>query len=190
MSDELSVYRYQLELKRRSRLALRQRTRDGWWTGTAPYGYTLQHHWVEAESGRAGWRHRLMVDELRAPVVSLIFAWNLYGKRSERTIVRLLNEQKHPQPVDPVTGRARAWSPAVVRTILKNPVYLGYVVRDRTLRGVDQPPEYWTWSQQRCHRALVEPAVFWAAYNRRARWVSPTPDTDTTGLTDQGREAA
>ncbi|RBM17378.1 hypothetical protein DI005_22060 [Prauserella sp. PE36] len=189
-SADLGVYLYQVELARRSRLTLWQRTRDGWWLGPAPYGYALEHHWVEPESARAGWRHRLVVDALRAPVVPLIFAWSRYENLSDRAITRRLTEQQHPRPVDPVSGRARAWSRAVVRTILANPVYLGYVVRDRTLRGEDQPPENWTWSRQRSHRALVEPALFWTVHNRRARWVSSTPDTDTTGLTDQGREAA
>ncbi|MFD2415002.1 recombinase family protein [Amycolatopsis pigmentata] len=190
LSGHLAVRAYQRELARRSRSTLRQRTRDGWWLGPAPYGYALEHHWAEPESGRAGWRHRLTVDERRAPVVPLIFAWYLDDTLGERGILRLLNEQEHPQPVDPVTGRARAWSPRVVRTILNNPAYLGYVVRDRTLRGVDRPPECWTWSQQRSHRALIEPAVFWAVYNTRFHWIPAPPDTDTTGLADEGREAA
>ncbi|WP_414943858.1 recombinase family protein [Amycolatopsis sp. cmx-11-32] len=184
MNGYLAVRGYQRELVRRSRSALRQRTRDGWWLGPAPYGYTLEHHWVEAETGRGGWRHRLIVDELRAPVVALIFAWYLYDKLSERDMVRLLTEQEHPRPADPVSGRLRAWSPGAVRTILNNPVYLGYVVRGRTLRGVDQPPECWTWSQQRRHQVLVEPAVYWAVYNSRFRWGPVQPETDV------GREAA
>lgn len=184
------VRTYQRELAWRSCSTLRQRTRDGWWLGPAPYGYALEHHWVEPESGRAGWRHRLIVDELRAPVVPLIFAWYLHDRLSERAIVRLLNQQEHHQPADPVSGRARAWSRAIVRSILDSPVYLGYVVRGRTLRGVAQPPECWTWSQQKCHRALVEPAVFWAVYNSRFRWIPAHPDTDTTGLENNDREAA
>lgn len=190
LSSNLAVRMYQAELARRSRSTLRQRTRDGWWLGSAPYGYALEHHWVEAESGRAGWRHRLIVDELRAPVVPLIFDWYLHERLSERGIVRLLNEKEHPQPADPVTGQARAWTPGVVRSVLNNPVYLGYIVRGRTLRGVDRPPGCWTWSQQKCHRALVEPSVFWAVYNSRFRWEPAHPDVDTIKFEDEGREAA
>ncbi|MGC7093990.1 recombinase family protein [Amycolatopsis lurida] len=190
LSGYLAVRRYQCELAWRSRSTLRQRTRDGWWLGPAPYGYALEPHWVEPESARAGWRYRLLVDALRAPVVPLIFAWSVQENLSDRAIAQRLTEQQHPRPLDPASGRVRAWNRAVVRTILANPVYLGYVVRDRTAGGVEHPPECWTWSRQRSHRALVEPALFWTVYNRRARWVSPTPDTDPTGLTDQGREAA
>lgn len=164
------VREYQLELARRSRSVIRQRTLDGWWLGPAPYGYSLEHHWVEAEPGRAGWRHRLTVDKVRAPVVPLIFSWYLQDKFRERDIVRILIEQQHPQPVEPVSGRARAWSPAVVRTILTNPAYLGYVVRNRTQCGADRPPESWTWSRSQCHEALVGRDMFWSVYGSRYQW--------------------
>ncbi|MFD8494852.1 recombinase family protein [Amycolatopsis sp. NPDC059657] len=184
------VRAYQRELGWRSRSALRQRTLDGWWLGPAPYGYVLERHWVEAESGRGRWRHRLVVDGLRAPVVPLIFTWYLRDKVGERAIVRRLIDQECPQPADPASGRSRAWSPAVVRGILNNPAYLGYVVRGRTLRGLDRPPECWTWSQQPCHRALVEPAMFWAVYNSRFCWVPTQPGTDDIGPAADGRAAA
>ncbi|KAA9159457.1 hypothetical protein FPZ12_020375 [Amycolatopsis acidicola] len=154
---------------------LRQLTRDGWWLGPAPYGYVLDHRWVEHHARPGGWRHRLAVDELRAPVVPAIFAWHLHDKLGERAIVRHLVEQHHPQPLDPVSGRLSAWSPARVRTILNNPAYLGYVVRGRKVRGTEQPPERWTWSRQRSHEALVKPSVFWAVYNSRSPWVRTRP---------------
>ncbi|MEC3974353.1 recombinase family protein [Amycolatopsis sp. H20-H5] len=184
------VLAYQQELAWRSRSVLRRRTREGWWLGPAPYGYTLVHHRVDGESGAACRRHRLIVDELRAPVVPLIFTWYLRDKLAERAIVRHLIEQQHPQPADPASGPSRDWSPAIVRNILNNPAYLGYVVRNRTLRGQDRPPECWTWSQQRCHRELVEPAAFWAVYNNRFRWLPAHPNTDNVGLNNDGREVA
>ncbi|WP_177231877.1 recombinase family protein [Amycolatopsis saalfeldensis] len=184
------VRTYQRELVRRSRAALRQRTREGWWHGPAPYGYTLQPHWVGAGSRRGGRRHRLVVDELRAPVVPLIFTWSLHDKLGDRAIARRLTEQQHPLPVDPVSGWPRAWSWAIVRTVLTNPAYLGYVIRDRTERGVDQPPECWTWSRQRGHPELVAPAVFWAVHTHRSRKASACPDTGTTEFENDQQEAA
>ncbi|SEP54517.1 MULTISPECIES: recombinase family protein [Amycolatopsis] len=175
---------YQRELARRSRGALRQRTREGWWHGPAPYGYTLQRH-------RAGDRRpRLVIDELRAPVVPLIFTWSLHGNLSDRAIARRLTEQQHPLPVDPVSGWPRAWSWAIVRTVLTNPAYLGYVTRDRTVRGAAQPPECWTWSRQRSHPALILPAAFWAVHTHRSREAPACPDTGTTAFDSDHQEAA
>jgi hypothetical protein len=178
------VRAYQRELARRSRGALRQRIREGWWHGPAPYGYTLQGH-------RAGDRRpRLVVDELRAPVVPLIFTWSLHGNLSDRAIARRLTEQQHPLPVDPVSGWPRAWSWAIVRTVLANPAYLGYVTRDRTVRGAAQPPECWIWSRQRSHPALISPAAFWAVHTYLPRKAPACPDTGTTAFDSDHREAA
>ncbi|MFE0024130.1 recombinase family protein [Amycolatopsis sp. NPDC059021] len=166
MADR-GVRSYQDKLARRSRAVLEQRTREGWWLGPAPYGYALEHHWVENRPGRWGWRHRLTVDNARASIVPLIFHWSLHETLSDRAIARRLTDEQHPPPLDPITGHTRPWAPSAVRTILDNPVHLGYVVRDRTRRGQIQPPESWTWSTARTHRALIEPTVFWAVHASR-----------------------
>lgn len=93
---------------------------------------------------------------------------------------------RYPPPVDHRTGRTRPWTPGVVRGIVSNPAYLGYVVRGRTRRGRPQPDDRWIRSLDHSHPHLVEADLFWAARDKLHPALRP-PDTDDSnadGSTD------
>jgi hypothetical protein len=69
--------------------------------------------------------------------------------------------------------------------MLRNPAYLGYAVWGRTRHGQPGPERYWACSYHASHSALVDPELFWAAYDRthiaRSRPLGETPsDADAT----------
>ena len=164
----LAIRRYQGELAYRSREALARLVRNGWWLGPAPYGYRLPSCMKANERGRRVRRHRLVVDDDRAPVVRAIFTWWVRERAGCAVIAgRLASDAKrYPPPVDHSSGKPRPWTPARVHTILSNPAYLGYAVWGRVQRGRPHDPEHWVWSTAPSHPALVEPEWFWTYYNR------------------------
>lgn len=165
------VRAYQRELALRAHSVLRQRVRDGWWLGPAPYGYRLRQCWVGDRYCRANQRHRLIPDWQRAGTVPVIFDWYVHEHLTERAILARLvaHPQQHPQPLDPVTAQQRPWTPDRVRTVLAQPAYLGFSVWGRTTHGQPRLPHGWVWSDQPSHQPLVGPAQFWGAYDRLHR---------------------
>ncbi|MCE7007067.1 recombinase family protein [Kibdelosporangium philippinense] len=153
---------YQRELAFRSQMVLRDRVQAGWWLGPAPYGYQLIQHNTSP-------RRSLTLDTARAAVVPVIYRWfvNHPLMTSRAIAARLVTEpDRFPLPMDHVSGQPRQWSPAIVRTILINPAYLGYVVRHRTQGGRPCRPGTWVWSIEPSHPALIDAPTFWAAYDR------------------------
>lgn len=100
----------------RSRLGLAQRTRQGLWSGRAPYGYQY-----DREAGV------LRPSPAEAAVVRLIYELYLRGEGARgwglRPIVRYLKQHRIPSPYarDP-----DAWTISTVRIILMNRTYCGY----------------------------------------------------------------
>ncbi|HVQ94226.1 MAG TPA: recombinase family protein [Mycobacteriales bacterium] len=153
-----AVRRYQQQMVDRAAAATTELVRGGWWLGPAPYGYRLTR--------APGGRHRLAVDDWRAPTVPLVFAWYVHAQLTPARIVRHLttHPDRHPAPLDPHSGQPRPWTPRIVRGVLTNPAYLGHTVRRRTSDGRAQPPQAWLWSDQPGHAPLVDTGLFWAAY--------------------------
>lgn len=174
-----AVRRYQQELADRAATALTERVRAGWWLGPAPYGYRL----TQASGGR----HRLAVDDHRAPAARHIFTWHTLDQLTVGQICRRLtaDPDRHPAPVDPRSGQPRPWTPKIVRGVLTNPAYLGYSVRRRhTGDGRALPPEAWLWSDQPAHPALIDPETFRAAYYR----LHPNHSPDTGDHEDDAND--
>jgi hypothetical protein len=154
-----AVRRYQQQMADRAATATTELVRGGWWLGPAPYGYRLTR--------APGGRHRLAVDERRAPTVPLVFTWYARQQQTPARIVRHLSTHpdRHPAPLDPHSGQPRPWTPRIVRGLLTNPAYLGHTVRRRrTGDGRPQPPDLWLWSDLPGHAPLVDTHLFWAAY--------------------------
>ncbi|MGH3426910.1 MAG: recombinase family protein [Mycobacteriales bacterium] len=156
---------------------LRARVEEGWWIGPSPYGYRRQRHRAIDTTGKPGWRHRLIVDARRAATVVTIFTWCAHERLGTHAITTRLAtaHDPHPRPRDLVTGRPRRWTSAKVRAILDQPAYLGYTVRGRTRHREPLHPNKWIWSHQPSHPALIDPTLFWTAYDR----LHPTPENDT-----------
>ncbi|MEU3628902.1 recombinase family protein [Amycolatopsis coloradensis] len=157
---------------RRSAEAIAVLIRAGWNVHHPPYGYTTMTI-AGAQSRRGTVRTRLTPDPRRALVVQDIFYWRaITGLSIEDITVRLdTDHNRYPPP-----GTHTSWPIAAVATILTNIKYTGYQatgIRDEN--GVFRPVEQWVLSDQPAHRALVTPALFWAAQDPASN-VRPTSD--------------
>jgi site-specific DNA recombinase len=158
---------------------LRQHTAQGYNIGKPPYGYRAQRvrhpNKLKANEGRS--KHRLVVDELRGPVVSQIFLWRAAEQLGYNDIADRLNREpgRYPPP-DPILGAGRrrrvgAWTGTSVRGVLENPKYTGYMVwnrrkrghADRGTKGQSNPISQWVWSPRPTHEALTTRELFEAS---------------------------
>ena len=137
--------------------------RAGWNTGGVPYGYRARHVLVTPTHGRPRWRSHLVIEPVEAATVALIFTWRAVDHLSTTEIAQRLNAARYPQPLDPITGQPRPWTPRRVRTVIGNPKYLGQQVWGRTRHGRPAPARDWTWSAPNPHLAVVAPETFAAA---------------------------
>jgi hypothetical protein len=146
---------------RRSAKAVVALIRAGWNVHRPPYGYTTMTVAEAAQSRRGNPRTRLTPDPRRAPVVQEIFYWRaVTGLSVEQITARLdADPDRYPPP-----GTHTAWPPAAVTAILTNIKYTGYqATGTRDERGAFRTAEHWVLSDQPAHRALITPALFWAA---------------------------
>lgn len=186
------VRRYQLEVGWRSKAVLINRVRQGWWLGTPPYGYRLAPHRVDDGTGHVVVRNRLTLDDERADTVGVIFSWFVREGLGRAAIAARLaaDADRYRLPVDHSSGEPRPWTSAVVRGIVCNPAYLGYVVRGRTRRGRPQPEERWIWSLQRSHPPLVDEVMWWDARDKLLPAGASSRDDDAGSAGAPDGEAA
>jgi hypothetical protein len=152
--------RVQHSVTRRSAEAIAVLIRAGWNVHHPPYGYTTMTV-AGAQSRRGTPRTRLAPDPHRAPVVQDVFYWRaVTGLSVEHITARLdADPRRYPPP-----GTRTSWSPAAVVAILTNIKYTGYqATGTRDENGAFRPLEHWVLSDHPAHRALVTPALFWAA---------------------------
>ncbi|MDX3187781.1 recombinase family protein [Streptomyces sp. MN03-5084-2B] len=176
-------------MTRRSAEAVAALIRAGWNVHRPPYGYTTMTVAEPAQSRRGNPRTRLTPDPHRAPVVQAIFYWRAVTGLSIEQITARLNADpdRYPPP-----GTHTAWPPAAVTAILTNIKYTGYqATGTRDEHGAFRPASQWVLSDQPAHRALITPALFWAAQSpatsvRRIphRLLTPTHD-HTPGRDEQ-----
>lgn len=160
---------YHRDLAIRAKRARHDDARAGWWSGPAPYGYRILRHRLRDHAGRLRTRRLLVVDDTRAPLVATIYDWYTDEQLTPTEIAARLaaHPDRYPPPVDHTTGQLRPWTVGIVRGILTQPAYLGYVTTGRTSAGITQPMHRWTWSIAPSHPALINATRFRAAYNRR-----------------------
>ncbi|RKI69445.1 DUF4368 domain-containing protein [bacterium 1xD42-67] len=125
-------------------------------------------------------KHILEIDPVTAPVVLRIFDMRLQGD-SFRKIARTLNEEGVPSPRSfyymaegrpNLRGETPYWNDVTVKTILRNEVYLGHMVQNKTgtvsykvHKQVSKPKEDWI-KVEHTHEPLVSQEV-WDAVQRR-----------------------
>lgn len=124
-------------------------------------------------------KHILEIDPVTAPVVLRIFDMRLQGD-SFRKIARTLNEEGVPSPRGfyymaegrpNLRGETPYWNDVTVKTILRNEVYLGHMVQNKTgtvsykvHKQVSKPKEDWI-KVEHTHEPLVSQEV-WDAVQR------------------------
>lgn len=91
--------------------------------GKAPYGYKLALSGEISNHGRA--LHKLVIVLEQADIVRQIYRYAVNQGMGYQKIANTLNEKGISAPV------LEKWKPGTVRSILTNPIYMGYVAYDR-----------------------------------------------------------
>lgn len=117
---------YSVSLSFWTRSGLREKARQGYLTGSLPWGYVR-----DAESGE------VVTDPERASLVLAMFKRYSTGDESDRTIAEWLNAK------GATTARGRRFQGDTVREMLVNASYCGYVTglrdKSREIRGRHEP---------------------------------------------------
>lgn len=171
-----------------ARRASEAMVRAGFNTGAVPYGYRAQRVRVTPAGKRPRWRTRLMVEPAEANAVKVIFSWRVDDRLGVTEIRQRLVTAGYPAPVDAETGQPGIWTRATVKTVLRNPKYIGRQVWGRRHRGRRAPRTQWVWSPAGAHPPLITVEKFMAA-NRRSRLVviPPPGDHGAATLSEQRR---
>jgi site-specific DNA recombinase len=165
---------YLAKLAAETRRGLRGRVERGHSGGGLPYGYRSEPAGPGPRDGR-----RLMVDAERADHVRTIFGLHNAG-RGYREIAHALNSRRIPSPRSRRrdAGRAGTWAPSAIREVLRNPIYRGEYVWNRSewikdhetgrRRRYERPESEWVRRQDEALR-IVSDEVWWAAQARMGR---------------------
>lgn len=97
----------------RVRLGNKEKAKQGMWTGMPPFGYELENR-------------RLKVKEDEAEIVKKIFDLYVHHEFGTFKVAEYLNERKM------LKNNERLWSRKTVGDILKNEVYLGHIIYNKT----------------------------------------------------------
>lgn len=169
---------YSRDLSARISRAQRQQARLGFkMGGTAPYGTRRQ---VVNESGkprmilRKGQRKALSTDKVvfalgpkeEAQVVERIFRDYAIRRKKLTEIARWLNDEKRKHP------KGGAWTPEIVRCMLKNEIYIGTFVFGR--RYVNLGRTIWFDEKDWIRVAVVQPVVSVQLFEAAARRLKRT----------------
>ena len=119
-------------------------------------------------------KHILEIDPVTAPVVKHIFDMRLQGD-SFRKIAAQLNAENVPTPMDfyymakgtpKPANRSKAWGAEAVRLILRNEVYLGHMVQNKTgtvsyknHKQVDKPQSEWI-KVENTHEPIISQEIW------------------------------
>lgn len=136
--------RYSRQVASDTRRSMLKNARDGFFGGgRVPYGF------VTVPDGK---RKRLAAHPTEGPVVERIFRYALGGLGAKWVAMRL-NEEG-------LSMRGRAWSKNTISTILKNEVYMGMIVFNRTNSRTRKPNPVSDWVKVRSHAPIVDPDQF------------------------------
>lgn len=95
--------------------------------GKAPYGYKLVLSGEISNHGRA--LHKLVIVPDQADIVRKIYSYAVNQGMGFQKIAKKLNEEKIPAPI------LSEWKNGTVRSILTNPIYMGYIAYGRRKDG-------------------------------------------------------
>jgi Recombinase len=150
--------------------------RAGFNTGAVPYGYRARRVRVAPTGRRPRWRTRLVIEPIEAATVKMIFTWRGEEDLTVPAIRQRLTTARYPAPLDPHNAQPSAWTDTIIRTVLRNPKYLGQQVWGRSHHGQRAPQTQWVWSSVWAHPPIVSHEEFVAA-NRHVRQIATPPAT-------------
>lgn len=125
--------------------------------GKAPYGYKLVLSGEISNHGRA--LHKLVIVPEQAEIVRKIFSYAVNQGMGFQKIANTLNENGVPAPI------LEKWKSGTVRSILMNPIYMGYVAYNRRKDGhanctrLDR--REWTYAREQNPEITIVPQETW-----------------------------
>lgn len=121
--------------------------------GYTPYGYDLEYTGEISNKGRA--LKELVINPEQAEVVKQIFNYFVYDGLGSFRIARELNRQG----IKPV--KTDEWGSSTITSILKNPIYKGYLVYNRRQSRKRMPEENWIYSNEQRKDLIIIPEPIW-----------------------------
>ena len=125
--------------------------------GKAPYGYKLVLSGEISNHGRA--LHKLVIVSKQAEVVRQIYSYAVNQGMGFQKIANTLNENDIPAPI------LEKWKSGTVRSILMNPIYMGYIAYNRRKDGhanytrLDR--KEWTYAREQNTEIMIVPQETW-----------------------------
>ena len=125
--------------------------------GKAPYGYKLVLSGEISNHGRA--LHKLVIVPEQAEIVRMIFSYAVNQGMGFQKIAKTLNETGIPAPA------ASEWKSGTIRSILMNPVYMGYVAYNRRKSGRENDVRLdrkdWTYAKEQNPDLMIVSQEVW-----------------------------
>ena len=125
--------------------------------GKAPYGYKLFLSGEISNHGRA--LHKLVIVPEQAEIVRMIFAYAVNKGMGFQKIAKTLNETGIAAPT------ISEWKAGTIRSILMNPVYMGYVAYNRRKSGRENYTHLdrkdWTYAKEQNPDLMIVSQEVW-----------------------------
>ena len=125
--------------------------------GKAPYGYKLVLSGEISNHGRA--LHKLVIVPEQAEIVRMIFSYAVNQGMGFQKIAKTLNATGIPAPT------ASEWKSGTIRSILMNPVYMGYVAYNRRKSGRENYTHLdrkdWTYAKEQNPDLMIVSQEVW-----------------------------
>lgn len=125
--------------------------------GKAPYGYKLVLSGEISNHGRA--LHKLVIVPRQAEIVRQIYSYAVNQGMGFQKIANTLNGNGIPAPI------LEKWKSGTVRSILMNPVYMGYTAYNRRKDGHGEctrlDRKEWIYAREQNTEIMIVPQVTW-----------------------------
>lgn len=125
--------------------------------GKAPYGYKLALSGEISNHGRA--LHKLVIVPEQADIIRHIFRYAVNQGMGYEKIANTLNKNGVPAPI------LDKWKGGTIRSILTNPVYMGYIAYNRRKNGHANSTRLdrkeWTYSREQKPEIMIVSQEIW-----------------------------
>lgn len=125
--------------------------------GKAPYGYKLVLSGEISNHGRA--LHKLVIVPEQADIIRQIFSYAVNQGMGYEKIANTLNKNGVPAPI------LDKWKGGTIRSILTNPVYMGYIAYNRRKNGHADSTRLdrkeWTYSREQKPEIMIVSQEIW-----------------------------